>query len=286
MQTTTTRAFMCALTTALAAGAATATTIAGQGTWQQTLQPRDLDGHLANGPEAYHDTVLDITWLADTQAIAGTRWDTNFRDGPDDQPFDNESNGTDGRALLSDAFFWVNQLEVGGVRGWRLPRIEPIDGVAYRYGGSKLADGDTPFGGKVDLGWNVTSTHSELAHLFHVTLGNLGAYDAGGKEREASQRTFNTGVFDELKLRKMWSGSKFRADLPDTAWVFDFATGRQLASMKTLGFPDAYHVWAVHDGDVGAAMPVPEPATWATLLAGLLLLTLARRRRAQASLGR
>lgn len=34
------------------------------GTWQTTLQGRDLDGN-ATTFEAYYDTVLDITWLAD-----------------------------------------------------------------------------------------------------------------------------------------------------------------------------------------------------------------------------
>ena len=89
--------------------------IAGQGTWQQTLLGRDLDGNLGNGPEAWYDTTLNITWLANTQAIAGTRYDTYFRGGSDDEPYDNESNETDGRAVLSDAFFWVQQLNVGVV---------------------------------------------------------------------------------------------------------------------------------------------------------------------------
>jgi hypothetical protein len=78
----------------------------------------------------------------------------------------------------------------------------------------------------------------------------------------------------------MWSGSKYRDQLTDIAWVFDFANGQQLASPPVGGLPDAYFAWAVHDGDVGTAMPVPEPAVWASLLAGLAaLLPWARRRR-------
>lgn len=61
------RAALCAAASVamLAAGAAQALGVPGQGTWETTLQPRDLDGNAANGPEAFYDTVLDITWLRD-----------------------------------------------------------------------------------------------------------------------------------------------------------------------------------------------------------------------------
>lgn len=45
-------------------GTAQAVSVSGQGTWESTLQGRDLDGNLATF-EAYYDTVLGITWLAD-----------------------------------------------------------------------------------------------------------------------------------------------------------------------------------------------------------------------------
>jgi len=38
--------------------------VSGQGTWETTLQPRDLSGSPTT-IEAYYDTVLDITWLVD-----------------------------------------------------------------------------------------------------------------------------------------------------------------------------------------------------------------------------
>ena len=248
--------------------------IAGQGTWQQTLLGRDLDGNLGNGPEAWYDTTLNITWLANTQAIAGTPYDTYFRGGSDDQPYDNESNETDGRAVLSDAFFWVQQLNVGGTTGWRLPATTPIDGSDFRYSPSTKAAGeaDTPWRGVLDVGWNITSMHSELAHMFHITLGNLGAYDNDGRLRDPGEISFNTGVFDALKARKIWSGSKYHPNERDIAWVFDFASGKQQGGYPALPFPEAYHAWAVHDGDVGMAMPVPEPASWAVLLAGLAVV--------------
>ena len=42
--------------------------IGGQGTWESTLKGRNLDGN-ASTIEAYYDTVLDITWLADAGAV-------------------------------------------------------------------------------------------------------------------------------------------------------------------------------------------------------------------------
>jgi hypothetical protein len=279
-----------ALSLGLAAASASALGIPGQGTWQTTLSARDLDGNLGNGPEAWYDSALGITWLANTKAIAGTPFDTEFRGGADDEPSDNESNHTDGRAVLSDAFFWVAQLKVGSVGGWRLPAAKPINGSAYRYaptgpGGPKSApldrpaDPNTPYGGTLDVGWNITSPQSELAHMFHVTLGNLGSFDTQGVPRDPAQASFNSGVFGDLAARKFWSGSKYSSSTTDVAWIFNLGNGKQQGSFPTLSFPEAYYAWAVHDGDVGTPLPVPEPAIWATLLMGLVGVSLRRRQR-------
>jgi hypothetical protein len=40
--------------------------VPGQGTWQTTLQARDLDGD--GQIDAFYDTVLNITWLRDANA--------------------------------------------------------------------------------------------------------------------------------------------------------------------------------------------------------------------------
>jgi hypothetical protein len=50
--------------------------VSGQGTWETTLQARDLDGNTST-IEAYYDTDLDITWLANAN-YAGTtmNWTT------------------------------------------------------------------------------------------------------------------------------------------------------------------------------------------------------------------
>jgi hypothetical protein len=266
------------LALAFAVGSAAAEIIPGQGTWQQTLAARDLDGNWANGPEAWFDRTLGITWLADPQAISGTRWDTYFRGSAGENGPYNESDEFDGRSLLSDAFFWLNQLSLGGVSGWRLPSTDPINGQSYRYSGNA---GASVYSGQIDVGWNIASPQSELAHMFTVTLGNRGAFDSSGNPRASWERTFNTGVFSNLKPRKYWSGSRYSSSVNDVAWVFEMADGKQQGGFSPIpAYPDAYHVWAVHDGDVGSAMtPVPEPAAWMSMAGGVLALAWLRRRR-------
>jgi len=115
--------------------------VSGQGTWEATLQARNLNGN--NTADAYYDTVLNITWLANANASAGSAFDT----------------GNDGLLLLNDARTWASQLVVGNVRGWRLPEV-PF----YLYGSS--------------LG--CSSCTNELTTLYHDTLGNLYANQSGG----------------------------------------------------------------------------------------------------------
>jgi PEP-CTERM motif len=79
------KAFITA-TTALLALAATAQAagVSGQGTWETTLQPRDIN---ADGKtDAFYDSVLKVTWLADANA-------------------------------------WAANLNVYGATGWRLPTL-------------------------------------------------------------------------------------------------------------------------------------------------------------------
>ena len=69
--------------------------VSGQGTWESTLQGRDLDGNLSTF-EAYYDTVQDITWLANANAAGPpmTWWTANT---------------------------WAVGLNINGITGWRLP---------------------------------------------------------------------------------------------------------------------------------------------------------------------
>ena len=111
---------MCITTAADAVGGS------GQGTWKTTLQGRDLDGNTVTF-EAYYDTTLDITWLADTNAAAGSVYDT-FSPGS-------------GRLTWADAKAWTASLDINGVNGWRLPSVSPISGSSFNTTSS--SDGTT-----------------------------------------------------------------------------------------------------------------------------------------------
>ena len=94
-------------TFAALAGLTHAAGIPGQGNWETTLQPRDLDG---NGvTDAYYDTALDVTWLADADFKATLGWDDSQADGgwPEEQ--------------FVDYLAGFGHL---GVTSWRLPAID------------------------------------------------------------------------------------------------------------------------------------------------------------------
>ena len=80
--------------------------IAGQGTWETTLQARDYNGD--GIADAFYDTTLDITWVADVLYPKSTAFDP------------------DGNGLVSyaDAVAWTASLDLGGTTGWRLPKYE------------------------------------------------------------------------------------------------------------------------------------------------------------------
>ena len=90
--------------------AALAVPVPGQGDWEATLQARDID---SDGiVDAYYDTTLYITWLADANAGAGSAYDDGL-------------NPTDGEMTWASANAWTAALNVHGVTGWRLPVMNP-----------------------------------------------------------------------------------------------------------------------------------------------------------------
>ena len=140
---------LCACFGLLLGSLAHATAVPGQGSWETTLLPRDLDGNPST-IEAYYDTVLNITWLADANAAGSSTMN------------------------WYSAIAWAAGLNINGITGWRLPVVNPIDGTT-------ADDQDISYIGTEDRGYNDSapgtlyagSTASEMAYMFYNTLGNL-----------------------------------------------------------------------------------------------------------------
>ncbi len=228
-----------------------AASVAGQGTWETTLQARDLDGNAAT-TEAYYDSVLNITWLADASFA--------------------RTSGADPDGLMSwaAAQTWVSALNIGGTTGWRLPSL--VDTGAL---GCNLS-----YSGGTDCGYNVQTVDaatgqvfSELAHLWYRTLGNKGYYAADtGASPQAGWGLSNQGPFVHLQPHYHWTGTTMATNTA-RAWAFQAGNGLQGSLPKTAH----YNVWAVHTGDVGVS-PVPEPEGLALALAGLGVVAWCRKR--------
>lgn len=236
----------------------TPTSIKGQGTWEATLHPRDLDGNLANGPEAYYDSALNITWLADFSYYQTSTG----------------GSGTTG-VNWNSANAWVSQVNsdgIDGVKGWRLPHLDASAnndfaacvGLSPKYTTSGSA-----------CGFNVDTSKSELAYLFFVEFGDKASFNSAGAPNSSYGLT-NLGPFDN-PLHKAGDPREltYWTDLAapnksGPAWGFNFQYGLQMVPL-TVGVGIL-----VRDGDVPS---VPEPATSSLALIGLLALGFAHSRK-------
>lgn len=257
-----------------------AISVSGQGTWKSTLLARDLDGNPAT-TEAYYDTNLKITWLADANYAATQYANSGGTEGD-----------SDGRLTWAGANTWATTLNPygSGISGWRLPDTNPVDGGVYDY--------VTQEDGTSDKGYNISapgtlyagSTGSELAHMFYNTLGNIGYYDRLGAGRRCSPPDYclsNTGPFSIPNASDstfgnvpFWSATEYHGptDYPThpDAWSFSFDYGYQGFS-GNLNFNE--YAWAVHDGDMGSAVVPTLPSVW-LFGSGLLGLgSMARRKK-------
>ena len=197
-----------------------------------------------------YDTNLDVTWLQDANYAKTSGFDS------------------DGKMTWTEGLDWADQLVFQGHDDWRLPQTLPV-GAAYDY--------TVSFDGSTDQAYNITSLNSEMAHMYHVELGNLGLFDTSGVEPQPGWGLLNTDPFMNLQEGNYWSGSDAPGApaTPDSqAWKFQMNTGGQDTSAKAN--PD--YVWAVHDGDIGA-QPIPEPSAALLFGIGFGVVSIATRRR-------
>jgi hypothetical protein len=238
------------------------------------LVGRDINGNAVAGDSAnsvfLYDTVLDITWLRNANAGAGSSYDNA----------DEYGGTTDGRMTWANAVAWASSLNgsaaVGGTTGWRLPTMidTATSGCNIAFTGTDCGYNLQTKSGNLTQHQAGQTVYSEMAHLFYVTLGNKGYYDTAGVAFQPGYGLglVSTGDFHNLQENLYWSGLEYA---PDSlyAWTFENFGGGQFNQGK---FGNAYAL-AVRSGDVTAA--VPEPETYAMMLAGLVVVGAAARRR-------
>lgn len=155
---------------------------------------------------------------------------------------------SDGRMSWTLANTWAANLGYGGFDDWRLPT--PLN-----------QDGSGPCGGS-------NCTNSEMGHMFY---NNMGA--SAGNSILTGENTANLTLFANLQVGNYWTGT---AHSDFIAWDFRNHSGHQGYYMRGEDF----YAWAVRNGDVAA--PIPEPETYAMMLAGLGVMGgIARRRQSK-----
>ena len=210
------------------------------------MLPRSLDGDNTTA-EAYYDTVLGITWLADANYSMTTGHDA------------------DGLMDWDTAMGWVSSLNPYGsdITDWRMPTVTDTGTYGCNYARSGT-----------DCGFNVDTATGEMASMFYDTLDNLAFYDTSASDTpQEGWGLSNTGPFSNLQPFNYWSSTPHTPTM-SYAWFFSFNVGQQYYSNKSIG----RHAWAVHDGDVGAPI-IPIPGAVWLFGSGLIgLIGLARRK--------
>jgi hypothetical protein len=219
--------------------------ISGQGTWETTLQARDIntDGVV----DAWYDTAQDISWMADVN-YAGTSM------------------------FHEQAQAFVAGIDLYGVTGWRLPTIDFSSGFERR-GCSNFRSGTVS---ACDTS-AIDPRDAEITHLINVALGGNSSYvDLGNP-------IYNSGPFRNLPVGPVsfLTGTLYTGPMLPSDLSFAYAYHRSYGTIRINEVTPFGIAWAVHDGDVGIAAPVPEPETYAMMLLGLAGVGAIARRRAR-----
>ena len=216
---------------------------------QAALHGRNLDNDPATF-EAWYDDVLDITWLADANYAR-----TSGRD-------------ADGLMDWPTATAWVGKLEYYGITGWRLPIATPLNGSIYDHTFSN--------NGTTDVGFGIRGTHSELSHLYYVTLGNKGLCtpddaDPGSCVVQNGWGLKNAGPFVNVgAIAGHWTSSESMCPCGSLkTWLLDMTTGRQ---GQLLG-SNLRGAWPVRDGDVAPSGELASLTLKSSVVAGCKSVT-------------
>ena len=195
---------VCAVALVAASLSAHSVGVAGQGTWETTLQARDINGD--GVIDAYYDSALNISWLAN--------WNVN------------------GLIGWGAANAWAAGLDVFGTTGWRLPGITDTGTTGCNFSRA----------GGTDCGSNVDTVSSEMAHMFYETLGNKAYFSpVTGTPGQPGWGLANTANFINMQADRYWSGTPYALN-PDWAWDFSVIDGTQFYNAQVQpGYAVAVH---------------------------------------------
>lgn len=214
--------------------------LAAFGSANAQFEARDLNGD--GTADAYYDTQQNLSWLADANlwATLGNPVGTDGWGQPM-QP---------GQMSFVDAVNWVAGLSIHGVSDWRLPdRLVPAGDESSPYCNATACSS-----------WHPTAP-SELSFLATALGGTSGPFQNVQNGHYMTSFSYDTGGGGGsavLEMNHVLGGTRFLTD--ETSFAFGY-------------------VWAVRGGDVAQVTPVPEPSTYALMLAGLAALGFAAKRR-------
>jgi hypothetical protein len=175
--------------------------------------------------------VLDITWLADANAMAGTPFDDLYEVGGL-----TISTATDGKTTWNSAEAWIASLNAAiflGVSDWRQPSMDRNgDTVVVECNSvTELACRDNEMG-----------YQEEYNGVTQVACGPGVCLD---------------GPFTNVGIDFYWSGTTY-APNPSAAWHFYFPIGGEFGPSGKNN--TTLYVWPVRPGDIGV-VPIPA-AVW------------------------
>ena len=214
--------------------------------------------------QAYYDTELDITWMADANLAASDNFGISTID----------PSGAMSWETANEWIAAVNGAAYLGASDWRLPLILDSGTPGCNWGNSGT---DCGYNGLTKSG---STVYSEMAHMYYETLGNVGRYDTSGNFVDCPAEPIycltNQGPFSNIQTKSYWSGTSYALD-GNYAWAFGFGGGAQGDREKS----SAFHAWAVRSGDIAV---VPLPASVWLLGSSLGALGALRRRQPRTQL--
>ncbi len=142
--------------------------------------------------------------------------------------------------------------EIDWSTGWRLPLTD--ESQCNLSGGDGWEGPDASGYHNYRNGNNMVN--SEMGHLYHESLGNLGYYAKDGTHPQPGYGLINTGDFNNLQSYIYWSGTEYSPFSSISAWYSFFWDGSQGTGLKD----NFLNALAVHPGQV-SAVPLPG-AVW------------------------